>query len=199
MADNALLARSPLQNWVARFAALGADVVLEEEPFVTMVSLWTDSPATPAVSSLLGVDALPTVPNTVTRGDTASAIWMGPGEWLVTSAHRSGPDLESALIEALADGAAADVSAQRTTLRLRGPHTLDILAKGCSLDLHPSVFGVGSVAQTMLARAGVLLVPADPAGTDYRILVRSTFADYLAEWLLDAAAEFTTTTEFSAP
>lgn len=198
MAENALLARSPLQSWVARFAALGADVLLEEEPFVTMVSLWTDAPATPSISTLLGVDALPTVPNTVTVGESASASWMGPGEWLITSAHRSGPDLESALIAALSDGAAADVSAQRTTLRLRGPHTLDILAKGCSLDLHPSVFGVGSVAQTMLGRAGVVLIPVDSTGTDYRILVRSTFADYLAEWLLDAAAEFTTA-EFTAP
>jgi sarcosine oxidase subunit gamma len=27
-------------------------------------------------------------------------------------------------------------------------------------------------------------------GTDYRILVRSSFAGYLAEWLIDAAEEF---------
>jgi heterotetrameric sarcosine oxidase gamma subunit len=34
-----------------------------------------------------------------------------------------------------------DVSAQRTTLRLRGEHARDLLAGGCSLDLHPRVFG----------------------------------------------------------
>ena len=87
-------------------------------------------------------------------------------------------------------GAAVDVSAQRTTVRLRGIRARDVLAKGCSLDLHPSVFAPGSAAQTMLGQANVVLIPLDDKGTDYRILVRSSFAGYLAEWLTDAAAEF---------
>jgi len=29
------------------------------------------------------------------------------------------------------------------------------------------------------------------SGTDYRILVRSSFARHLAEWLVDAAQEYT--------
>ena len=66
----------------------------------------------------------------------------------------------------------------------------DVLAKGCSLDLHPSVFGPGAAAQTTLGLAAVVLIPLDDNGTDYRILVRSSFAGYLADWLLDAAEEF---------
>jgi sarcosine oxidase subunit gamma len=66
-----------------------------------------------------------------------------------------------------------------------------VLAKGCSLDLHPSVFGPGAAAQTMLGLAGVVLIPVDDSGTDYRILVRSSFARHLAEWLVDAAQEYT--------
>ena len=101
-------------------------------------------------------------------------------------------DLEAQLREAVAehDGAAVDVSAQRTTLRLRGAHARDVLAKGCSLDLHPRVFGPGAAAQTMLALAAVVLIPLDDKGTDYRIIVRSSFAGYLADWLLDAVEEF---------
>ena len=80
-----------------------------------------------------------------------------------------------------------DVSAQRTTLRLTGSRARDLLAKGCSLDLHPRVFGSGC-AQTMLARSQVVLVARADGG--FRVLVRSTFALYLAEWLLDAASEY---------
>jgi sarcosine oxidase, subunit gamma len=82
------------------------------------------------------------------------------------------------------------VSAQRTTIRLSGPDARDVLAKGCSLDLHPTVFRKGTAAQTMLGQAGVVLIALDDAGTDYRILVRSSFARYLADWLIDAAEEF---------
>jgi sarcosine oxidase, subunit gamma len=87
-------------------------------------------------------------------------------------------------------GAAVNVSAQRTTLRLRGAHARDVIAKGCSLDLHPSVFGRGAAAQTVLGQAGVVLIPLSDNGTDYRVIVRSSFARYLADWLLDAAEEF---------
>jgi sarcosine oxidase subunit gamma len=40
----------------------------------------------------------------------------------------------------------------------------------------------------MLARAGVIIVNRGEAG--HWLLVRSSFADYLADWLLDAATEY---------
>ena len=36
--------------------------------------------------------------------------------------------------------------------------------------------------------------PSSDAGDDYLVLVRSSFAGYLADWLLDAALEFTAAT-----
>ena len=117
---------------------------------------------------------------------------MGPEEWLITAGARSAAALEAALRAAVGEhgGAAIDVSAQRTTLRLSGPDAREVLAKGCSLDLHPKVFTKGTAAQTMLGLAGVVLIALDDAGTDYRILVRASFARYLADWLIDAAEEF---------
>jgi sarcosine oxidase subunit gamma len=117
---------------------------------------------------------------------------MGPQEWLITAGARSAAALEAALRAAVGEhgGAAIDVSAQRTTLRLSGPDAREVLAKGCSLDLHPRVFTKGTAAQTMLGLAGVVLIALDDAGTDYRILVRASFARYLADWLIDAAEEF---------
>jgi sarcosine oxidase subunit gamma len=45
-------------------------------------------------------------------------------------------------------------------------------------------------AQTTLGMTGVILLAVDGSGADYRILVRSSFARYLADWLLDAAEEY---------
>ena len=89
-------------------------------------------------------------------------------------------------------GSVVDVSAQRTTLRLRGEQVRDLLAGGCSLDLHPRVFGRGAAAQTLLGQAGVLLMALDDTGSHYQIVVRSSFAGYLTSWLLDAATEYRT-------
>jgi sarcosine oxidase subunit gamma len=51
------------------------------------------------------------------------------------------------------------------------------------------VFGPGSSAQTTLGRAGVVLLAGDDAG-EFTVLVRQSFANYLADWLVDAAEEF---------
>jgi len=192
MADT-LIRRSPLQDWESRLAALPESTNIREEPFVAMVDLWVDptGPGGAAAAEVLGI-ALPTTPSTLVEGSDITGIWFGPQESLVTSTAGTGAALETQLREVIAEhgGAAVDVSAQRTTVRLRGAHARDVLAKGCALDLHPAVFGPGAAAQTMLGQAAVVLIPMDAGGTDYRILVRSSFAGYLADWLIDAAEEF---------
>ena len=193
MADT-LTRRSPLQGWASRFAELPETASITEIPFVTMVDLCVDpnGPGGAAAADVLGVDALPTTPSTALTGPDTTMIWFGPQEWLVISDDVDGEALEKQLREATGahGGAAVDVSAQRTTLRLRGAHARDVLAKGSSLDLHPPVFGSGGAAQTMLGQAAVVLIPLDDNATDYRIIVRSSFAGYLADWLIDAAEEF---------
>jgi sarcosine oxidase subunit gamma len=193
MADS-LTRLGPLQDWSSRFVELPDSARISEEPFTTMVDLWVDPSGVggTAAAGVLGIAALPTTPSSLIGGPDVNAIWFGPQEWLIISADRGGEELEARLRAAIVDhgGAAVDVSAQRTTLRLRGAHARDVLAKGCALDLHPSVFGPGAAAQTMLGQAAVVLIPLDDEGTDYRILVRSSFARYLAEWLLDAAEEY---------
>jgi len=188
-----LTATSPLQGFSDRFAALPRTVKLCEEPFVAMVDLRADPDGRAAsrASAILGLD-LPTTPSTYVSDDGLTAIWMGPDEWLITAGTRSAAELETQLRAAVSEdgGAAIDVSAQRTTLRLSGPDARDVLAKGCSLDLHPTVFRKGTAVQTMLGLAGVVLIALDDAGTDYRILVRASFARYLADWLIDAGEEF---------
>ncbi|MEU5540696.1 sarcosine oxidase subunit gamma family protein, partial [Streptomyces sp. NPDC020362] len=83
-----------------------------------------------------------------------------------------------------------DVSAQRTTILVAGPRARDLLSHGCPLDLHPRAFGPGRCAQTTLARTQVVLVARDEARAGFWVLVRSSFAGYLTDWLLDAAVEY---------
>ena len=194
MTAEPLARTAPLAAWGDDFSALPDGVQITPLPFVAMTDVRLDpaDPTVAAVGEYLGV-ALPTAPSTYVESGAATAIWLGPDEWLITSPFRSPEELETGLREAIgAGGTVVDVSAQRTTVALRGEHARDLLAGGCALDLHPRVFGRGAAAQTLLGQAGVLLMALDDTGTHYRLVVRSSFAGYLTAWLLDAATEYRT-------
>jgi sarcosine oxidase, subunit gamma len=188
-----LLRTHPLEAWSTAFERLPDTVGIAVEPFVAMVDVRLGAVGAEA-SAALGVD-LPTAPNTCVPAGTGRAVWLGPDEWLLTSTTEAPEDLEARVRAAVLPlgGSATDVSAQRIGLRLTGARVRDVLAKGCSIDLHPRVFGRGSSAQTALGQAGVVLLALSDTGDDHLVLVRSSFAGYLADWLLDAALEFTTT------
>ncbi|MGY1664056.1 sarcosine oxidase subunit gamma [Geodermatophilus sp. SYSU D00705] len=189
-----LLRTHPLEAWSATFERLPDPVGITVEPFVAMVDVRLGEVDAQA-SAALGVD-LPTTPNTWVPAAAGRAVWLGPDEWLLTSTTETPGELEARVRAAVLPlgGSATDVSAQRIGLRLTGARVRDVLARGCSIDLHPRVFGRGSSAQTVLGQAGVVLLALSDAGDDYAVLVRSSFAGYLADWLLDAALEFTPTT-----
>ncbi|MER6252979.1 sarcosine oxidase subunit gamma family protein [Streptomyces sp. NPDC001584] len=198
MADTALTIprRSPLLHATDRLAAAtrtsGGAVRLAELPFLAQVNVRLDAKgaAADAVGLALGLH-LPLEPNTVVRVGELTAVWLGPDEWLVVGPAGSQRDLESRIRAASDDEpvAVTDVSAQRTTLLVTGPRARDLLAHGCPLDLHPRVFGAGCCAQTTLARTQIVLVARDEPKAGFWVLVRSSFAGYLTDWLLDAAAE----------
>jgi len=185
---------SPLAALADRLAAASdvpARIRLSEVPFLTQLTLRVTpgTPAAAAAARALGAP-LPLAPNTTSAGEGVEVLWMGPDERLVVAPPGAERHLE-ALERALGaeHGTVVDVSAQRTVIDVAGANARDVLLKGCALDLHPRAFGVGRCAQTLLARAQVIL----HARTDepaYRVFVRASFAGYLAEWLLDAAAEY---------
>ncbi|MCM2423960.1 sarcosine oxidase subunit gamma [Streptomyces sp. RKAG293] len=189
---------SPLAHAADRFAAAtrtsGGDLRLAELPFLAQLNVRLDpkGPAADAVGLALGLP-LPLEPDTAVRARDAvrdlAVLWLGPDEWLVVGRPGTQQGLETRMRAAVGDEAAAvtDVSAQRTTLLVAGPRAGDLLSHGCSLDLHPRAFGPGRCAQTTLARAQVVLVGRERG---FWVLVRSSFADYVADWLLDAATEY---------
>jgi len=190
-----LTLRGPLAAWAPAFAALPPGLAAAEDATLHQLGLRLDpaSPGARAVEALLGAP-LPTTASTSTAAEDLDVVWLGPDEWLVL-ARRALPVV--ALREAVvaSGGTVVDVSAQRTALRLTGEHVPDLLAGGCAVDLHPRVFGPGAAVQTSIAQIGVLLIARAPGGTDVTLLVRSSFAGALADWVLDAAVELTPTTD----
>jgi sarcosine oxidase subunit gamma len=176
-------ARDPLSARAAdleRIAEItGGEVTLAHVPFLVQVDVRVDPAA------LAGAPALPAEPNTVLDEGSRAVLWLGPDEWLVLETPGDGTGLIASLSAALAGThhSVVDVGANRVALELGGPGRLDLLARGCSLDLHPRAWRAGMCAQTMLAKAQVVLQER-PGST--RVLVRPSFAGYLVDWMLAA-------------
>lgn len=195
------LRRSPAGHLAEDMAAVGDErtVTLRESAFPAQAELRVDPDqeevARRAAAQFLGC-GLP-APGRAEGWGRPWVLWCGPGWYLVvdTGGEVTGHGLACGLRAALGGeygalcASVVDVSALRTVLELRGPRAREVLAHGCPLDLHPRVFGPGHYAQTLLAKATVGLLQAG-AEPDYRILVRSSYADYLTRWIVDAMTEY---------
>jgi sarcosine oxidase subunit gamma len=148
----------------------------------------TEVPRRAQVNLRARLPGLPPPGHSATQGDR-TMLGLGPDEWLVLGPHGTQAAIEEDLRGAIARdggwGAVTDVSAQRTTFVLSTPRARDVLATGCSLDLHPRAFAAGRCAQTDLGRANVVLHQVDDTPT-YELLVACSFAAYLAAWLAGA-------------
>lgn len=190
MAELTMLRRSWAGELMAKAVIGERGVRVSEWRFTTMVSLRVDptSGAAGDLEAVLGT-TLPGPSGEVCSHGEHSVLWLGPDEWLVVS-QPSADALVAALVERVAGAHAAvvDVSANRTVLELRGASARAVLQKGCPLDLHPRAFGPSQAVATTLARIPLVLWQV---GSDsYRLLPRSSFAEYVARWLVDASQEF---------
>ena len=170
-----MTAESPLAHRAEDLAAIGG----VEIPFLTQVALRVGGEHADDLH-------LPTAPNTVLAAGDRFTLWLGPDEWLVTSDAQPASAIVAALEATLAGRhhAVIDLSANRAVVDLTGDEALDLLATGCSLDLHPKAWRTGMCAQTLFARAPVLLEQR-PHAT--RVFVRPSFSDYCIDRLLAAA------------
>lgn len=141
-----------------------------------------------AVSAAVGLP-LPTSPGGCPTNDTRRIVWAGPDDWFVIGEAGAEAALAQALREAAGTRhhAVTDVSSGYCVLSLSGAPVRDVLAQGCPLDLHPRAFEVGRCAGTHFFKASVWMWGA---GDDaFEVLVRSSFAGYVARLLEDCTVE----------
>lgn len=127
-----------------------------------------------ADASVLPFDA--SLANTATTWRDRDVLWLGPDEWLVVGPAGTEASIVGELERALGDSHSSivEVSANRVVFDLEDG--LDALASGCGLDLDPSRWKPGMCAQTLFAKAQVILQQRDERTT--RVFVRPSFATY---------------------
>jgi sarcosine oxidase subunit gamma len=168
---------------------VAAAVVLRECPASGMLDLRLgsgDTVSLNAVQTVLGLE-LPLTPGRTSENAACVAWWFGPDQWLIVA-----PPADAAMLMPVLAGAersAVDVSDLRAAFELAGPHAIDVLRKGCGIDLHPRVFTTGDCALTSLARVRIALRQLDER-PGYHLLVERSVAPYLWGWLVDAMREF---------
>lgn len=164
----------------------GMAVRIQSLPQATQVGFRVTLASQMSAANALGIPALPGVNRFIGAGGLL-VLWLGPDEWLLIAPDGM-VEWESRLRNAIGadQGAVVDVSANRVGFELSGPAARDVLASCCALDLHPRAFGPGGCGQTLIAKAQVILAQTDLE--TYRILVRPSFANYVAAWLEDGVA-----------
>lgn len=129
--------------------------------------------------------ALPDVSKVTTAG-TTQIVWSGPQRWLIVS-----DDLTETGMRALIGdhGSITDQTDSRVMLMVTGSRVRGALAKGMPIDLHPSVFSPGCVAQTLVEHVGMMLWQLD-AAPSYMLAFARSYAGSVWHWLEISSAEF---------
>ncbi len=133
--------------------------------------------------------AAPARPKAVAAGK-ALLIWSGPDQFLVLSERGSATDTARPSFAGTAS--LSDQSDGRALIRISGARARDMLAKVCSLDLHPSAFPVGAATATSIDHTSVNLWRGDDADGSpvFNLLIFTSFAESLWRTLLDSGAEY---------
>jgi sarcosine oxidase subunit gamma len=125
---------------------------------------------------------------------------LGPDEWLLCApaADQLPSTADAQLADALPATAGAQLAGEHYSLvdvghryqafELAAPNAPFLLAAGCPLDLHPSVFGPGCATRTLLGKAEIILWRLPRS---YRVECGRTFAKYVEAFLREAARELT--------
>ena len=137
---------------------------------------------------------LPTEANTSTSGETLTAFWLSPDEWMLISNEVVKKDtniyeVEDNLINNISKtnlGAITDVSDQFVMINIKGNKVFDLFATGSPFNFNEFKNKKGSVAQTILSHVDVIIHHKQI--NDVNLLVRRSFSEHLYSWLNDSAS-----------
>ncbi len=173
-------------------AGLCIDELTNSEKLMLQVKAPTASALQAVMQALnlaLGLK-IPVTPNTSASGQH-TILWLGPGKWLIVLSSPGSREIRRKLEAALAGipHLVSDYGDACAAIQVSGPHARTVLARVCALDLHPNTFSTGRCAQSMIARAPVLLHQVSDLPRFHLYIDRSLLA-YARAWLTDAASEF---------
>lgn len=129
--------------------------------------------------------------NSQASASARCAARLGPNEWLLIDGERSAeavvPEIEGVLSGCFYS--LVDIGHRNAGLEISGRHAADVLNSGCPLDLSNVAFPVGAATRTLFGKAEIILIRL--AGRPhYRIECWRSFAQYVHEFLREAAREF---------
>lgn len=137
---------------------------------------------------ILGLD-LPGEPNTGKTVDAIRVFCLRPADWLIVmddAPGRAGGVAVEARGRLAGHAAAIDQSHGRVVLELSGDGARALLQKGLNVDLHPSEFPEGSLAQAGLG--GIAVMVHAVTASSFELYVARSFAASLADWLVHHGA-----------
>ena len=142
------------------------------------------------ISNKLNIN-LPTSPNTTTKNDKITALWLSQKEWLIVMNSSVDNEEVKSLQNELSDihALAIDVSDRWATINISGNKAIDVLSKGTCIDLDNSVFGTDACAQTTLWSVNVIIYQINEKPT-FDLFVDSTMAKFLWQWLEQSSKEY---------
>jgi sarcosine oxidase subunit gamma len=137
---------------------------------------------------------LPTEANTSTSGETLTALWLSPDEWMLISNETISEDtnvyeVEDNLINNISKanlGAVTDVSDQFVMINIKGSKVFDLFATGSPFNFNEFKNKKGSVVQTILSHIDVIIHLTEI--NNVNLFVRRSFSEHLYSWLNDSAS-----------
>ena len=137
---------------------------------------------------------LPIEANTSTSGETLTAFWLSPDEWMLISneavkENTNAYDVENNLVNNISKsnlGAITDVSDQFVMINIKGTKVFDLFATGSPFNFNDFKNKKGSVVQTILSHIDVIIHHKEI--NEVNLLVRRSFSEHLYSWLNDSAS-----------
>ena len=137
---------------------------------------------------------LPIEANTSTSGESLTALWLSPDEWMlisneIVSENSNNYEVEDNLINNVSKvnlGAVTDVSDQFVMINIKGSKVFDLFATGSPFNFNVFKNKKGSVVQTILSHIDVIIHLTEI--NNVNLLVRRSFSEHLHSWLNDSAS-----------
>jgi|GEM_PF-1371862 len=194
-----LVRRSPLARYwgnLDRAVISRGNVTVTEWPFRSVLRVQCASVVgsfKAAVHRVAGVE----IPGSFgqVNGVDPFCLCVRPNEWYLSVDGDVSPtltsDLNSAFSECEATILVTDISDAVVLLTVSGENARDLLAVGCSVDMHKEAFPHGRCAHVVLAKARCLAhALSQEDGGLYHLYVERASAAYLWDWFGNATKEF---------